>query len=132
MTQNHFALVTRLVALLCAGSLYSQALAQEAPSPCPGQLASASLRSRVVYVACLAGSAAAGEVLAGSIGLEIATAPFGSTSGGFTFTFDPVLRTFFRSASTFGPAFSERAMTSGRGRFSGGVNILRRDYDSIA
>jgi hypothetical protein len=83
-------------------------------------------------VACLAGSAAAGEVLARSIGLEVATAPFGSTSGGFTFTFDPVLRTFTRTASTFGPAFSERATTSGRGRFSGGANLLRRSYDSLA
>jgi hypothetical protein len=70
-------------------------------------------------------------VLARSIGLEVATAPFGSTSGGFTFTFDPVLRTFSRSANTFGPAFSERATTSGRGRFSGGANLLRRSYDKF-
>src|SRR5690554_3084180 len=120
-----------LAAVLLA-TLAAPVEAQQVPSPCPGELATASLDARVRYVACLAGSAAAGEVLARSIGLEVATAPFGSTSGGFTFTFDPVLRSFFRSASTFGPAFSERATTSGRGRFSGGVNVLRRGYDSLA
>jgi hypothetical protein len=119
-------------ALICGAATYSPVTAQVVESPCPGELASASLDARVRYVACLAGSTAAGEVLARSIGLEVATAPFGSTSGGFTFTFDPVLRTFLRSASTFGPAFSERATTSGRGRFSGGANLLRRSYDSIA
>ena len=119
-------------ALLAAGGALAPAAAQEVPSPCPGALASTTLDARVRYVACLAGSAAAGEVLSRSIGLEVATAPFGSTSGGFTFTFDPTLRTFFRSATTFGPAFSERATTSGRGRFSGGANMLRRGYDSLA
>jgi hypothetical protein len=116
-------------ALICVAAAYAPAAAQDVESPCPGELASSSLDARVRYVACLAGSVAAGEVLARSIGLEVATAPFGSTSGGFTFTFDPVLRTFSRSANTFGPAFSERATTSGRGRFSGGANLLRRSYD---
>lgn len=120
------------VLALALGVLAAPAAAQPLPSPCPGELATSSLDARVRYVACLAGSAAAGEVLARSIGLEVATAPFGSTSGGFTFTFDPQLRTFLRSANTFGPAFSERATTSGRGRFSGGANVLRRGYDSLA
>jgi hypothetical protein len=118
-------------ALMCAAAVSAPAAAQEVESPCPGELASNSLDARVRYVACLAGSTAAGEVLARSIGLEVATAPFGSTSGGFTFTFDPVLRTFSRSANSFGPAFSERATTSGRGRFSGGANLLRRSYDKF-
>jgi hypothetical protein len=132
MMPRRVRMVVLVTALIAAAAAYSPAAAQDVPSPCPGELASTSLDARVRYVACLAGSAAAGEVLARSIGLEVATAPFGSTSGGFTFTFDPVLRTFFRSASTFGPAFSERATTSGRGRFSGGANVLRRGYDSLA
>jgi hypothetical protein len=106
--------------------------AQEPPSPCPAGAASVSVEGHVRYGACLAGSAAAGEVLARSIGLEISTAPFGSTSGGFTFTFDPARRVWSRTASTFGPAFSERALTSGRGQISAGVNFLRRTYDTIA
>jgi hypothetical protein len=131
MKRGRFGSVVWILAWICL-TVSGPAIAQEVPSPCPGQLASTSLDARVRYAACLAGSAAAGDVLAKSIGLEVATAPFGSTSGGFTFTFDPVLRTFFRSAPTFGPAFSERATTSGRGRFSGGANALRRSYDTLA
>src|SRR4030095_12746840 len=47
--------------------------------------------------------------------LEVSTAPLGTSTGGFTFTFDPLLRTFRRSASSFGPAFAERGLTTGRG-----------------
>jgi hypothetical protein len=108
------------------------ASAQEVPSPCPPDEASASVEGHVRYGACLAGSAAAGEVLARSIGLEVSTAPFGSTSGGFTFTFDPAKRGWTRTAPSFGPAFAERAPTSGRGQISAGVNFLRRSYDTVA
>jgi hypothetical protein len=77
----------------------------------------------------IAGSAAAGESLAQAMGLEVATAPFGSSSGGFTFTFDSSRLVWDRSASTFGPAFSERALTIGQGKLSAGFNILGRTYD---
>ena len=79
----------------------------------------------------IAGSEAAGETLARAMALEVATAPFGSSSGGFTFTFDPLTRTFSRRAGTFGPAFSERALTIGRGKLSGGFNFLYRSYDRM-
>src|SRR4051812_6723238 len=58
----------------------------------------------------IAGSEAAGATLGQAIALEVATAPVGSSSGGFTFTFEPATRTFSRRAGTFGPAFSERAL----------------------
>ena len=79
----------------------------------------------------IAGSEAAGETLARAIALEVATAPFGSSSGGFTFTFNPATRAFSRRAGTFGPAFSERALTIGKGKLSGGFNFLHRSYDRI-
>ena len=72
-----------------------------------------------------------GEVLADLVGLEISTAPLGSSAGGFTFTFDPVSRTFSRAAPSFGPSFSERAVTAGAGRASFGFNYIRASYDSI-
>ena len=117
---------------VAAVTLSVSAAYSQTPDPCPADLASESLDGRVRYAACLAGSAAVGEVLSRAIALEIATAPFGSTSGGFTFTFDPATRIWNRTATTFGPAFSERALTSGRGKVSAGVNVLRRDYDSFA
>ncbi len=79
----------------------------------------------------IAGSEAAGETLARTIALEVATAPLGSSSGGFTFTFDPSTRTFSRRAGTFGPAFSERALTIGKGKLSSGFNFLFRSYDKL-
>ena len=71
----------------------------------------------------IAGSQAAGETLARAMALEVATAPFGSSSGGFTFTFEPSTRTFSRRAGTFGPAFSERSLTIGKGKLSAGFNF---------
>ena len=72
-----------------------------------------------------------GEVIADLVGLEISTAPLGSSAGGFTFTFDPVTRTFSRAAPSFGPSFSERAITAGEGRASFGINFIRATYDSL-
>jgi hypothetical protein len=72
-----------------------------------------------------------GEVLADLVGLEISTAPLGSSAGGFTFTFDPISRTFSRAAPSFGPSFSERAVTAGRGQASFGFNYIRITYDSL-
>lgn len=72
-----------------------------------------------------------GEVIADLVGLEISTAPLGSSAGGFTFTFDAVTRTFSRAAPSFGPSFSERAITAGEGRASFGINFIRATYDSL-
>ena len=79
----------------------------------------------------IAGSEAAGETVARAMALEVATAPFGSSSGGFTFDFDPSTLTGSRRSGTFGPSFSERAVTIGKGKLSAGFNVLFRAYDAI-
>ena len=66
-----------------------------------------------------------GDVIADLVGLEVSTAPIGSSAGGFTFTFDPVTRAFERAAPSFGPMFGERAITAGEGRASFGINYIR-------
>ena len=63
--------------------------------------------------------------------LEVATAPIGTSTGGFTFTFDPQLGTFKRSTQSFGPAFASRSVTTGKGKLSIGANWLHAGYDSI-
>jgi hypothetical protein len=93
--------------------------------------ASGSPLSQLRTATYIAGSEAAGEALARAMALEVGTAPFGSSSGGFTFTFEPSIGTFQRRAATFGPAFSERALTIGKGRLSGGFNFLYRSYDRM-
>ena len=72
-----------------------------------------------------------GEVIADLVGLEVSTAPIGSSAGGFTFTFDPATRSFARAAPSFGPMFGERAITAGEGRASFGINFIHTTYDTL-
>ena len=65
------------------------------------------------------------------IASQLATVPLGSSSGGFSYTFNPSLGTFSRESSTFGSAFAERALTAGRGRFNVGFNFQRATYDTL-
>src|SRR4026209_518286 len=51
--------------------------------------------------------------------LQIGTSPVGASSSGFTIKLDPSTGLQVRTATTFGPSFAERALTSGEG----GVNI---------
>lgn len=70
--------------------------------------------------------------LATFIGNEVSTAPIGTSTGGFTFVFDSRTGVFTRSTTTFGPAFADRSLTTGRGRVSAGFNWLHSSYGSIA
>jgi hypothetical protein len=65
------------------------------------------------------------------IAAQLATIPLGSSSGGFSYAFDPALGTFSRESSTFGSAFAERALTAGRGRWNAGFNFQRAGYDAL-
>jgi hypothetical protein len=62
---------------------------------------------------------------------QLSTIPLGSSSGGFSYTFDPALGTFSRQSASFGSAFAERALTAGRGRFNAGFNFQRSTYDTL-
>jgi hypothetical protein len=63
-------------------------------------------------------SAASINRLNETIAAEIATFPFSSSAGGFTFSFDPGSGTFVRSTESLGPLFAERAPTLGSGKFN--------------
>lgn len=65
------------------------------------------------------------------IASQLSTLPLGSSSGGFSYTFDPALGTFSRTSSSFGSAFAERALTGGRGRWNAGFTFQRATYDSL-
>lgn len=62
---------------------------------------------------------------------QLANFPLGSSSGGFTYTFDPSSGAYARSSSSFGPAFTERALTIGSGRFSAGMNYQHTTFSSF-
>lgn len=65
------------------------------------------------------------------IASQLSTFPLGSSSGGFTYSFDPALGVYNRSTESFGPLFAERAMTAGKGKVNFGVNYQRSTYDSF-
>jgi hypothetical protein len=65
------------------------------------------------------------------IGAQVSSFPLGSSAGGFSWTFDPALGAFNRVSPSFGPMFSERALTIGRGRFNVGMNYQRAEFDKV-
>jgi len=65
------------------------------------------------------------------IATQLSTFPLASSSGGFTFEFDPALGLFERNTESFGPIFAERALTAGKGKFSLGVTGLEARYDKF-
>ena len=71
------------------------------------------------------------EGLAELTTLEVSTAPLGTSTGGFSFTFDSQSGTFTRVTRSFGPSFAERSLTAGKGKFSVGFNWLHANYNSI-
>ena len=114
------ALVTFCMSLLLAAS----SRAQTAPPP-------SSLKGMLIAFGKPLGSEQLMSVLATLTSIEVSTAPLGTSTGGFTFTFDPNLRTWTRSASSFGPSFAERSLTTGKAKFSAGFNVLHAGYDSF-
>jgi hypothetical protein len=62
---------------------------------------------------------------------ELSSFPIGSSSGGFSYSYDSSLGTFTRSTTTFGPSFAERAVTVGRRRFTLGANYQFSSYNSF-
>jgi hypothetical protein len=71
------------------------------------------------------------QTLSTAIGTQLAVLPFISPASGFTYKFDPNLGTFERSTTSFGPIYSERADTIGKGKVSFGVSYSRFRFSSL-
>lgn len=74
---------------------------------------------------------AAGEALALGAMLDVTTTPLGVSSGGFAFKVDPNTGLLVRTATTFGPTFAERVLTSGAGKVSVSTTLGVATYDRI-
>jgi hypothetical protein len=66
-----------------------------------------------------------------AIATQLATLPIISPSSGFTFQYDAAAGAFVRSTTSFGPIYSERAETIGRGKISFGVSYQRFRFGSL-
>ena len=117
--------MTRAAVAALALAVATPVVAQEVQIPGPN------LRATLRAFGDAAGSQALADALAFGPALELATAPLGSVTGGFTVNFDPATGGFTRGAETFGPAFPQRALTTGRGKASFGVTWQYYKFDEI-
>ena len=90
-----------------------------------------SVREALGEAARVLGSQQSASTIVALTSIEVVTAPLGTSTGGFTFTFDPLLQVYKRSSSSFGPAFAERSLTAGRAKVSVGANWVYSSYDSL-
>jgi hypothetical protein len=74
---------------------------------------------------------ATGIVINQALVTQLSTFPISSTSGGFTYSYDATVGTFTRSSDSFGPLFTERAQTIGKGKWNVGFSYLSSSYDTI-
>ena len=71
------------------------------------------------------------QTLGTSIATQLAILPIISPSSGFTYKYDSTAGAFVRSTTSFGPIYTERAETIGRGKFSVGVSYQRFRFGSL-
>jgi hypothetical protein len=72
-----------------------------------------------------------GDLLRVSTALEIATMPLGTSSGGIVSKLDPTTGNEVPTATTFGPAFAQRALTAGAGKIAVSANLITATYDRL-
>ena len=108
-------------ALFFVVALSASASAQEEPS----------LRSSIFDLTANIAAVQAGQAIGLATALEVANAPTGSSAGGFVFKLDPATGLRVRTAPTFGPSFTERALTAGEGKVSFGMSLAVATYDKL-
>ena len=66
-----------------------------------------------------------------ALGAQLLSFPLSSSSGGFSYATDPTTGEVTPASTTFGPAFAERALTIGKGKFNLGLSFQATSYDSF-
>jgi hypothetical protein len=131
-------IVSRGMRLAAALSLFGATAAAQTPQPQPNpqqpvtttELVSLGQSlSDLTFIA--AGGRNVGDSLRLLTALEVAGTPMGSSSGGFAFKLDRTTGLQARTATTFGPAFAERAITAGAGNMSVSVSLAAATYDKL-
>jgi Putative MetA-pathway of phenol degradation len=67
----------------------------------------------------------------GALLASLTTFPLGSSSGGFVFVGDPALGDYRPASRSFGPTFTERALTSGKGTINFGLAFQAASFDTF-
>jgi hypothetical protein len=71
------------------------------------------------------------QTLSTSIATQLAILPIISPSSGFTYKYDSASGAFVRSTTSFGPIYTERAETIGRGKVYFGVSYQRFRFSNL-
>ncbi len=71
------------------------------------------------------------QTLGTAIATQLAILPILSPASGFTFRYDSAAGAFVRSTTSFGPIYTERAETIGRGKFYFGASYQRFRFSSL-
>ena len=74
---------------------------------------------------------AASDAISQLFRIDLSTLPVSTSSGGFTYRFDKSLGLSVRSADTFDPFFTRRALTAGRRQFTVGVSYQQSAFRTI-
>ena len=69
--------------------------------------------------------------LSTAIATQLVSLPFVSPASGYTYRYDRATGAFVRTSSSFGPIYTERATTIGRGKFTFGVNYQAFNFSSL-
>ena len=67
----------------------------------------------------------------GAIGSQLTSLPLPSPASGFTYSFDPALGVYTRSAQSYGPVLAERAETIGREKFFAGFSFQHFRFSTL-
>ncbi|HEX5475459.1 MAG TPA: transporter [Vicinamibacterales bacterium] len=78
-----------------------------------------------------AAAAATRDTIARALLVNLSSTPIPSASSGFTYRLNPELGTMERVSDSFGTFFVERALSSGRNRFSLGVSGTTAGFDRL-
>ena len=72
------------------------------------------------------------QALVDNLAAQATNFPIGSSSGGFTWTFDPALGIQTRRSNSFGSMFAERPLTNGRKKLNVSLAYQHTTFDSVA
>src|SRR5262245_33905493 len=71
------------------------------------------------------------EQLNDQLAIQLSTFPLASSAGGFTYQLVPSPGVFTPATHSFGPIYTERADTIGKGKFAFGMNFSHFSFDQI-
>lgn len=117
-----------ILALVCAPSIPAQTI----PSPTIDTTTEGlTLAQTLATLTRAVGSTPVGEALAFATSLEVGTTPLPTSTAAFVYKVDPATGLRVRQATTFGPSFTDRALTSGEGKVAAFASLMTATYDRL-